>query len=291
VSARVAAGICVLVGLVGGLLARPFGGTPTLRRGAYQVIEADFHVHSASGDGVVSPFGLVFEAQRRGLQAIAITNHNQVFVARIGQWFSRAVGGPTVLVGEEITAPSFHLIGVGLDQRVSWRTSAPDAIAAVHARGGVAIAAHPVAKYWAAYDSAAMRSLDGSEVAHPLAFQSTIGMRELSSFYQRSTGTDRRLTAIGASDFHWLNWLGACRTYVFVHENTERQILDALREGRTVVYDASGRAIGDSSLVAVLEREPLPHRNQPPTYAAFGSLDRIARVMGWLGLLGLAVLL
>ena len=78
------------------------------------------------------------------------------------------MGGPTVLVGEEITARRWHLIGVGIRDTVSWRQPLEAAIDAVHAQGGVAILAHPVDIYRSALNDAARTTLDGTEVRHAL---------------------------------------------------------------------------------------------------------------------------
>src|SRR5947207_12872121 len=87
------------------LIYRPVA-RPPLTIGGYRVLAADFHTHSATwSDGALTPFGIVLEARRQGLDAIAITGHNQVSDAKAGRWFSRIAGGPTVLVGQEIVSP------------------------------------------------------------------------------------------------------------------------------------------------------------------------------------------
>ncbi len=51
--------------------------------GGYRVLAVDFHMHSSTwSDGALTPWGLVLEAQRHELDAIAITGHNQVSDAR-----------------------------------------------------------------------------------------------------------------------------------------------------------------------------------------------------------------
>ena len=105
-----------------------------------------------------------------GLDAIAITGHNEAYSGRIARWFSRIVGGPTVIAGEEIHGPQFHMIAVRIQQTISWRLSAQDAIAQVHRQAGVAIAAHPAAQAWPFFGKAANQS-DGTEVVQPIVFQ------------------------------------------------------------------------------------------------------------------------
>ena len=45
-----------------------------------------------------------------------------------------------------------------------------------------------------------------------------------------------------------LGEMGLCRTYVFVRDRTEKGILDALREQRTVVYDRE-HIYGDPAMI------------------------------------------
>jgi hypothetical protein len=285
---RIISGMLVLLGTIAGTLIESTRNPSSNERGGYEVIEADFHMHSHVGDGMLSPFSLVLQARREGLHAIAITDHNQILGARSARWFSRLIGGPTVLIGEEITAPAFHLIAVGLNERVTWRQSASEAIQEIHRQGGVAIAGHPRRKYWAAYDDL-IRELDGAEVMHPVTYASGERGKELRDFYRRAEANGRSLTAIGSSDYHWFNSLGLCRTYVFVHNNNEREILDALRAGRTVVYDAEGTEYGRPELVRLLREQPIKRDVADYDYAGSGVIDRVARTCGWFGLLGLVL--
>src|SRR5262245_36641925 len=175
---------------LGAAIDRPRPRPPTTI-GGYRVLAADFHTHSSTwSDGALTPFGIVLEAKRQGLDVIAITGHNEVIDAKVGQWFSRLIGGPTVLVGEEIlheppSAPNYHLIGVGISDRVSFRQSAASAIDEIHWQGGVAIAAHPRPEFWPAYDHTAMAKLDGAETCHPMIYSMPDVQRELIEFAAR----------------------------------------------------------------------------------------------------------
>jgi predicted metal-dependent phosphoesterase TrpH len=286
---RVTSGILLLIGLIGGTFIDRAPGTPVVRRGGYDVVAADFHVHSFLGDGVVSPFALVARARREGLDAIAITDHNRVFAARAGRWYSRLVGGPTVLVGEEVTAPSFHIVAVGIDKYVTWKKSAAEVIDDIHRQGGVAIAAHPTKRYWAAFDGNLVPQLDGVEVMHANAFASNQKAEEITSFYRRAEENGRHLTAFGSSDYHWFNSLGICRTYVFTRNNDEAGILEALRGGRTVVFDRDGKAYGNSELIRLLQDDPITRDGSDYDYRGSGVIDVITRTVGWLGLVGLVL--
>ena len=276
----------VAAGLVAGTLsdAMPVRIPPT--RGGYLILEADLHVHSFLGDGALWPWDIAIEGRRRALDAIAITNHNQVVAARIGRFVARGMATPLVLVGEEITAPGYHLIAVGIERTVSGDQPAAAAIAEVHSQGGAAIAAHPTRRSWAAYDTTARRELDGAEVAHPLAYwQGSTELRQFFAMLQRARGGGAA-AAVGSSDYHAFASLGLCRTYLFVRERSEAAVIEALRQGRTVAFDVDGVAHGDPALIALLGTRNEPAHDRP----MMGWLAIAARVSALLGAAGLLLL-
>jgi hypothetical protein len=260
-------------------------GTP-LTLGGYRVLAGDFHIHMFPLDeATLSPWDVVLEAKRRGLDVIALTGHNQVWTAKIGRWFSRLIsmitGGPLVLAGEEIIAPSYHMIAVGIEHSVDWRGTAAQSIAEIHRQGGVAIAAHPLRSFWAAYDDAAMLGLDGAEVLHPAAFESPEFADDPREFYLR-----KPLTAIGSSDFHGIGPPGFSRTYVFVKEVSDQSVLDALRERRTVAVDRDGRSYGDAGLIRLAEAKGgLPRSGVVAETGGWSGLSRITALAGMLAAL------
>ncbi len=272
---------------------------PVLIVNGYRVLAADFHTHSSMwSDGALTPWGLVLEAERQGLDAIAITGHDEVWDSRVGRWFSRLVQGPTVLTGEEILSPKGHFIAIGVERLVRAQRSTASEIDEIHAQGGVAIAAHPMQNSWTDFDAGTLQRLDGSEVCHPLVFGNPSRQRELEQFASRAS-----FAAIGSSDFHRIGRLGSCRTYVFARAASPGAILEAIRARRTVVFGGDGKAYGDAELAAALAaRRPLPDaatageafQRRPDPYAEAGDtpigwLDVVSRVCGVLGLAGIVL--
>jgi hypothetical protein len=282
---RVALVLLLLAAVAAAISGDPGGPPAPDRRGGYFLLAGDFHVHSFLGDGALGPWALLGEARRRGLHVFALTNHNQIRAARLARWLSLHFGGsdgPLVLVGQEVTHPRYHLAAVGLTRVVDWRVPAPQAIADIHAQGGVAIAAHPDLHYSWGIDDSGRRLLDGAELFHPLVYATPAGQAELADFRARARALQPRLAAIGSSDFHAMGTLGLCRTIVFAREVSERGVLDAIRAGRTVVLDGQRQPHGPAELVALL---PGTAAAAPPPLPrpSFGGL------LAWLGLLGLVV--
>lgn len=278
--------VLLLIAIVAGTAAaRPRAVTP-LTLGGYRVFSADFHVHSATwSDGTLTPAGVLFEARRQGLDVIAITGHNQVQDGQLGRWLSTHIGGPTVLPGEELHTPNHHLIAVGIEHYVDWRLPIGAQIDEIHRQGGLAIAAHPFARYGPRFDDDSVAKLDGSEMCHPAVYWRATGGRDLERFAARAPHT---LAAIGSSDFHGTGRIGLCRTYVFARDASAPAILDALRARRTVVYGESGEAYGDPALVALAAAHP-ELRDVAIFDEPAGWLEWVSRVCGVLGLIGLIV--
>lgn len=254
---------------------------PPLFLGGYRVLTADFHVHSFPLSwGTLAPWDTVLEGRHDGLDVIAMTPHNHVWVAYVGRWFSQRIGGPTILIGEEIVTPRYHLLAVGIHDAIGWRQPAASAIDEIHRQGGVAIAAHPRKYYWPAYDAAALSKLDGAEIQHPLIYATISGYAEVQQFYERA-----HVAAIGDSDYHGTGAMGICRTFIFARDDSESAILDAIRARRTVAIDRDGRAYGDPALIALMKNVDVAQMN--PSFLDPGWMVRVSAACGLLGLIGL----
>jgi len=278
-----AIGLTLVLGgiLAGTIVGRP-AGREVPRAGEYFVLAGDFHVHTALGDGAVPSWELAAEARRRGLDVITVSNHNLLFAARLAAALAPR-SSPIVIVGQEITSPKFHMVGVGLTETVDWSLSGADAIRAVHAQGGVAIAAHPLLNSWHAEDGS-LALLDGAEALHPVALSKPGDRLQLAEFFARARAKNPSLAAIGSSDFHFAGTLGECRTYLFVREISQAGVLEAIREARTVAYGRDGRMFGDPALVAAVT--PIVAATRPPS-----SPDLPSKIAAWLCLFGVLVLL
>ena len=257
-----------------------------LRSGPYTILAGDFHVHSFPGDGSLTPWSLAREASRRGLDVIALTNHNNLISWRLAQAMPWASRGAMVIPGEELTSIGYHMAAIGITRTVPWRQSAAAAARAVQAAGGVAIAAHPIFGARDGLDAAAIDAFDGFEAAHPAQHEWPSAARQLAEFRERAFAARPSVAAIGSTDFHLTAPMGLCRTFLFVTDVSPRGVLDAIRAGRTVACDGAGQTYGSPAWSAAVADACARAAGSPARDAS--AIGSIGTWLVWLGCVGLA---
>lgn len=281
-SPRSIAAAIIFAGIIVGTVSDRIPDAQPRRAGEYWILAGDFHVHAFPGDGALAPWTLRDEARRAGLDVVAVTNHGQVFTARLARWISRFSDGPIVMPGEEITNPDYHLIALGVEHAVNADQTAAQAIAAIHAQGGVAVAAHPGRKFRGYADDETVAALDGAEAAHPAMDRDDAFREEIADFFERARRLNPDVSAIGSSDFHSSPALAHCRTLVFARDRTAVAVIEAIRHGRTVAVDADGRLHGDPRFIALAREAPISARSD-----SNGGWRRLSITLTWAGVLGL----
>ena len=261
--------ISVLVaGIAAGTLTDRLPHRQTTRAREWVLLSGDFHVHAFPGDGALAPWTLRDEAARAGLDVLAVTNHNQVFTARLARWVASRSDGPMTLSGAEITNPRYHLIAVGIERPVNADQPA-----------AMAIAAHPTPRFTGYSDDATIAQLDGTEAAHPV--ERPTDAEDFARFFGRVHRLKATIAPIGSSDFHVSPALGLCRTFIFSRDRSAAGVLEAIRSGRTVAMDEHGALTGDSNLLQLLKTTAIVGRSDPhPAWR------RLSLTLAWIGLLG-----
>jgi predicted metal-dependent phosphoesterase TrpH len=139
-------------------------------------LRIDPHIHTLASDGVSDVESILAAAVARGLDAIAITDHERIDAAQAARAIAVGRGLPIeVIVGEEISTRGGHLLGLWLTRRVRPWQSLKRSIALVHEQGGVAIVAHPLPPYplSCASEGAIRRLMDEADpIYHPDALES-----------------------------------------------------------------------------------------------------------------------
>lgn len=102
----------------------------------------DFHIHSIySFDSLVTPSKIIQTAKKKGLNGVAITDHNTIK----GAMEAMAINQDpkfVVIVGSEIATDAGDIIGLFLEEEITIR-DAEQVLDAIHKQGGVAVLPHP----------------------------------------------------------------------------------------------------------------------------------------------------
>ncbi len=103
-------------------------------------MRVDLHVHTrCSPDALTTPRELWLWARRRGLDALAITDHNTIAGA-----LALAQGAPLpIIVGEEIRTTAGEMIGLFLRREIPAGLTPHETAARIHDQGGLVYIPHP----------------------------------------------------------------------------------------------------------------------------------------------------
>lgn len=203
-------------------------------------IAIDTHVHTSySHDSLADISRVLSTAARRGLSAVAITDHDTIdgsrkaiIIARSMVREGRLPRDFFVIPGEEVGSSEGHIIALFVTQAIPPGLTAAETIDAIHKLGGLAIAAHPLLDHGLGdlaktlpFD--AVETMNGAEEVH-FGAEGCCNNKRRASFY-----ADVTKPRIGASDAHDASALASCYT-VLNCEPTPEAVRDAITRGECV---------------------------------------------------------
>lgn len=203
------------------------------------LLDPHCHTERYSGCSVMAPEALVLKAVEMGLDGIAITEHHRCWSAREVEELLKACGGPDLVIlrGQEVTTTTeeglFHgdVLVFGLEEPVNGRPETLALIEEVHAKGGIAIAAHPYRLGYGYDDDVLALPVDGLEVLNSNYFSRDV---------ERAAEAQRRMkvASVGGSDAHSAAWVGRCLTLLEDPIVSEADFIAAVRalRCRAVAY-------------------------------------------------------
>jgi hypothetical protein len=194
----------------------------------------DMHIHTtvSSPCSFIDPDGLIEWARRLGLDAICVTEHDEIEGALLVHELGRKKGF-RVFRGIEIYTDLGDMLVFGLlEDASSWMVPFEELREKVDKAGGIIIPAHPCR------DSVSIHDLLGPEKADRL-LQGVDALEVLNGGSTRSNNAlalevakRYRLPGIGGSDAHHLAQVGRCLT-VFERElRDEDDLIAEIRQGR-----------------------------------------------------------
>src|SRR5256712_3758200 len=191
----------------------------------------DLHTHSFfSADGVSSPEQLIAAAREKGLNGVAITDHNtcDAMTYLLDQGLMREEGLPVddflIIPGVEVTTAEGHLLCIGATLPNLKGKPAREVCELIHDRGGLAIPPHPYDLFRAGIRFNTLETLpvDAIEV-----FNAATTLRRYNR-YAFKYAQIRGLPMTAASDAHHAAAVGTAYTILNTDDFSVRGILEQI---------------------------------------------------------------
>jgi predicted metal-dependent phosphoesterase TrpH len=176
-------------------------------------------------EGINSPAEMVQQAKKLGLDAIAITDHNEIEGNKYAKKLSRKFD-ILVIPGEEVSTADGHLVALGISELIPPRLGIDETLDLVHEQGGIGIAAHPFSFNKGGLGSLA-KKCDAMEIFNAL------NMERIANFKSRIFARRNKIIGTAGSDAHCITMIGYGRTNIHAYDLDS--VLRAIRKGEVDV--------------------------------------------------------
>jgi len=188
-------------------------------------LKMDLHVHTCySCDATTTLKEVVVYAKKRGLDGVAITDHDNVEGAL------KLVQESDILIipGAEITTQRGHVLALNVTTPIPLRMSPSETIQRIHEVGGIAVAAHPTAICKGGLGRRIESSFDAVEVINSSAFPFF-----LSTYLGRRLAVRLNLPQTAGSDAHHASEIGFAHALIEADPDVD-EIVRAIKGGAAV---------------------------------------------------------
>ncbi len=166
-----------------------------------------------SKDSLITPKELVFYAKKRGLNAVAVTDHNQIE----GSLKIAKEADFLVIPGMEVSSADGHIVALNLQELIPRGLSAAETVDKIHEAGGVAIAVHPYAWFKGSLNThVAEAKFDAVETLNASAFPFSRCKKKAGEIAQKLN-----LPRVGGTDAHYAPTIGYGYTAIDAEPNVE----------------------------------------------------------------------
>ena len=192
----------------------------------------DLHTHTkySSRCGVAEPEHLVKVAISKGLDGIAVTDHDTIKGAIAAKKFETS--DFKVIIGCEVTTTNGELIGLFLQDEVKSRNPI-EVIQEIHDQSGIVVVPHPFDRYRSArFNDLNMflEQVDAIEVFNSRCISNR--SNQLARDFAIKYGTKYNLSMVGGSDAHYLNEVGLGYTRIDdIEEDTKNDVINYVKDG------------------------------------------------------------
>ncbi|MGB9714250.1 MAG: PHP domain-containing protein [Candidatus Bathyarchaeales archaeon] len=169
-------------------------------------VKIDIHVHTRySYDAIIKLEELVFYVKKRGLDGIAITDHDTIE----GAIKMAGTAHCLVIPGIEVTSLDGHVIGLNVEELIPPKLSVDETMDRIHEAGGIAVACHPSAFFKESLGKRTSAKFDAVEVINSSAIPFNRSVKR-----SEKIASMLRVAKVAGSDAHYGPEIGCAYTVV-----------------------------------------------------------------------------
>lgn len=191
------------------------------------MLKFDPHIHSIySCDSRSTPRDIIDRAEKIGLNAIAISDHNTIKGSREAFKIAYHENRDIIVVPSiEISTDKGHMIGLGVTEDIPQGLSAIETSDMIHDNGGLVIIPHP----FSVYRHGLFCNVDPNMIVDGIETQNARYIYGYSNNKAKDLASKNKLATLGASDSHFLESVGDSYTEVYTKNHSIDGILKAIK--------------------------------------------------------------
>jgi len=201
-----------------------------------EVWKFDLHSHTTYSkhwfwgmDALNTPQQMVKAAIKKGVNGLAVTDHQTVKGSIVAKNFAKRYRDFIVITGSEIRTLSGDVVALGIREDVPDDLSLADTIEKIHNQGGIAVAAHPFARFivrkCVGYEAKRLDAVEVFNAGSCKGFQNRKALEYANSFNKPKTA---------GSDAHYMRDVG--RAGIICDARTQDDVLDCILKKRCDIF-------------------------------------------------------
>ncbi len=185
-------------------------------------LKIDLHVHTHySVDSLITPDELTFYAKKRGLDGVAVVDHDTLD----GALKTAEKTDFFVIPGMEVTSKNGHIVALNVKEHIPKDLNVDETVDKIHEAGGIAIACHPVTFFKGSLGRHTNSRFDAVETINASAFPFGYSVRNAEKL-----ATELKLPRVAGTDAHYGPQIGYAYTLVETEPETD-SVISAIKKG------------------------------------------------------------
>jgi predicted metal-dependent phosphoesterase TrpH len=185
-------------------------------------LKIDLHIHTNhSYDSVIKPEEVVFYAKKRGLDGIAVTDHDKIECALK----MTKKTGFLIIPGIEVSSLGGHVLALNIQELIPKGLSVDETVDRIHSLGGIAVACHPTSFFKGSLGEHISSKFDAVEVINASAFPFNYSVK-----HSQKIASSLKIAQVAGSDAHYGPEIGYAYTLVNAESKVE-EIVKSISRG------------------------------------------------------------